>query len=77
MLRILATILMLFLMATTPEVHAGSKEDDVRARMTKQQKIEARRRATDWCKKNYVRSLATSQRVEILRDGRGRCWIRS
>jgi hypothetical protein len=77
MSRILATILMLCQMVAIPEGHAGAKENDVRARMTKQQRIELRRRATDWCKNNYLRGLATIQRVEILRDGRVRCWIRS
>ena len=49
---------------------------DVRKTMTAAQKSELRKKALEWCKKNYIQGGAFIVRVEILSDGRVRCWVK-
>jgi hypothetical protein len=57
---------------------AATANKDARAKMTEQQKTAARDRGRAWCKKNYAGSGgAYVVRVEILSDGRVRCWFKS
>jgi len=55
---------------------AGKK--DVRSTLTREQKAQIRAKAKAYCAKKYTRgSIADVIRVEILSDGRVRCWYRS
>jgi hypothetical protein len=49
---------------------------DKRAQMTEEQKKQARKSAREWCMKYHAKGNAYIERVEILSDGRVRCWIR-
>ncbi|MGQ0484831.1 MAG: hypothetical protein ACT4SY_05700 [Hyphomicrobiales bacterium] len=54
----------------------AAAKKDVRANLTQQQKAEIRAKARAYCVKRYASGAAEVVRVEILSDGRVRCWIR-
>ncbi len=45
--------------------------------MTGAQKAELRKKGREWCKKNFIQGGAYIVRVEIMNDGRVRCWYKS
>ncbi len=49
---------------------------DVRKTMTAAQKSQLRKKALEWCRKNYIQGGAFIVRVEIMSDGRARCWVK-
>ena len=56
---------------------AAAAKKNVRAGLTEKQKTELRDRARAWCKKNYAKGgTVYIVRVEILSDGRVRCWTK-
>jgi hypothetical protein len=56
---------------------APKPKKDKRSQMTAEQKKDLRRRAREWCIKNYARGNAAEiVRIDIQSDGRVRCWYR-
>jgi hypothetical protein len=55
---------------------AASTKKNVRKAMTAAQKVDLRKKGYEWCRKNFIRASAHILRVEILSDGRVRCWYR-
>jgi hypothetical protein len=56
---------------------ASKPKKDKRSQMTEEQKKELRRRAREWCIKNYAKGNAAEiVRIDIQSDGRVRCWYR-
>ncbi len=54
----------------------ASKAGIKRSQMTAAQKKELRRRGREWCMKNHIKGPSTFDRIEIMSDGRVRCWWR-
>jgi Ni/Co efflux regulator RcnB len=79
MKKLLAALIAIsFVLAPDLAFAAAKKKKDVRSGMSEEQKAKIRKRAWDWCKKNYVgHGQGQVVRVEILSDGRVRCWYRS
>lgn len=72
-----ALLLTAMVLAIAPlPVDAASKTTDVRSKLTEAQKAEIRKRAREYCKKRYGGGGVVIERVEILSDGRVRCWYR-
>jgi hypothetical protein len=55
---------------------AASTKKDVRKTMSEKRKAELRKWGREWCIKNYIRGSTHILRVEILSDGRVRCWYK-
>lgn len=49
----------------------------VRKALTEAQKADLRKKGREWCMKNYIRGGAFIVRIEIMSDGRVRCWFKS
>jgi len=77
-LLVCATAAVLALAAVSPQAGAASKTKtkDVRSQMTPAQKADIRKKAFEWCRKKYAGGGAYVFRVEILSDGRVRCWYK-
>lgn len=79
---ILASLL-IFAQVAAPVVFAGdaaaaAAKKTVRDSLSEKQKADMRKRAWEWCRKRYTAGGGAAQvmRVEILSDGRVRCWYR-
>jgi hypothetical protein len=56
---------------------AKAAKKDRRSQMTAEQKKDLRKRAREWCIKNYAKgNAAVIDRIDILSDGSVRCWYR-
>jgi hypothetical protein len=55
---------------------AASAKKDARKTISEKRKAELRKLGREWCTKNYVRGSSYIVRVQVLSDGRVRCWIR-
>ena len=70
--KLLVAVLTIAFVSTTFD----SALSDKRSKLTDAQKKELRKRGKDWCLKNKIKGTATFSRVEIMSDGRVRCWWR-
>lgn len=54
----------------------ASTKKDVRKTMREKRKAELRKWGREWCKKKHIRGSAHILRIEVLSDGRVRCWYK-
>ncbi len=59
-------------------VSAEAAKKSARDRLSEAQKKEIRKRAYEWCRKTYLKGGGGHiMRVEIMNDGRVRCWYKA
>jgi hypothetical protein len=72
----LITLLLASSIAMLPMTSASLAGKDARSKMTPAQKKELRKRGREWCMKNHIKGNMQFERIEIMSDGRIRCWMR-
>jgi hypothetical protein len=75
--KIFSSAMALCFVASSQVVAPGANAKNAKPALSAAKKAEMRKRGFEWCRKKYISGGAYIVRVEIMNDGRVRCWFKS